>query len=78
MMQSIEGRLKQTLDGARLVRFNDRGDLMAVWHGGVTINIYNSQTFDETTCFSLSNEFGEPGARERVDQHIHEIFEEYE
>jgi len=68
-------KVKSALDGARLVRLDSYGNRLAVWHGGVTINIYNSQTFDEITCFSLSNELGEPCSRDDVDEHIGDIFE---
>ena len=74
MIQSTQSRLTQALDGARLVRFDDTTSRVAVWHGGVTINIYNSRTFDELTCFSLSDELGEPCSRDEVDKHISDIF----
>ena len=67
-------KAESALDGARLVRFDDTVSRVAVWHGGVTINIYNSRTFDELTCFSLSDELGEPCSRDEVDEHISDIF----
>jgi len=75
MIRSTQSRLNQALDGARLVRFDDTSSRVAVWQGGVTINIYNSRTFDELTCFSLSDELGEPCSRDEVDEHIGDIFE---
>lgn len=73
----LEGKQKlhSMLDGARLVRFDGHGNRMAVWHGGVTINIYSAVTFNEITCFSLSDELGKPCSRDEVDEHIADIWE---
>ena len=68
-------KLADVFDGARLVRSNEVDTKVAVWHGGVTINIYEMWTLDGITCFSLSDDLGEPCSRDEVDEHIQDIFE---
>lgn len=70
-------QIAQRFDGARLVRVNEQLRQMAVWHGGVTINIYDSQTLNEITCFSLSDEKGRAEDADTVDQHIDELFDRH-
>lgn len=68
-------RIEQVLDGARLVRVDEVTRLMAVWSGGLTINIYATDTFGETTCATISDEVGEPLDREAIDEHVDDLFE---
>lgn len=68
-------QMHQILDGAKLTKVDRDLRQLVVWHGGVTINVYAAGTLNEITCFSLSDELGEPRPREDVAQHIDEHFE---
>jgi hypothetical protein len=66
------------LDGAKLVRTTDSPHpLIAVWHGGTTVNIYTTDPngWHETTCFNLSDEKGRPVDRDTMDEHISDWFD---
>lgn len=67
--------LEHALDGAQLVKTYHNGfnDVVMVWHGGTTINIYtvdHEGTWDSVDVFSLSNDEGEPCEREEVREHM--------
>lgn len=71
--------LSNALDGAELVVVDDSGftDVIAVWHGGTTFNVYvptgdPDEPLDERTCFSVSDGNGEPLGREAAEEHARE------
>ena len=66
--------LRRVFDGAKLVNVHPELRQVAVWSGGITINIYDANTLNEITCFSLSDEKGRPEDRSTVNQHIEDIF----
>lgn len=74
-IQTNTEQMEQILDGAKLTKV--AGDLrqLAVWHGGVTINVYATGTLNEITCFTLSDEKGRPESRDAVEEHIEDMFE---
>lgn len=72
----------EALDGAKLVRSAVIGGLQyaAVWHGGVTVNIYvmetkHSDSWQETHCFTLTDENGRAPSREEMNESIEDEFE---
>ena len=67
--------LRRVFDGATLVNVHPELRQVAVWSGGTTINIYDANTLNEITCFSLSDEKGRAEDRSTVNQHIEDIFE---
>lgn len=69
-------RLEQVFDGAELVKVNESLQQVAVWSGGITINIYSANTLNEITCFSLSDEKGCAEDRQTVSEHINRIFQD--
>lgn len=67
--------MAQIFDKAELVRVNTELQQIAVWHGGITINIYDAMTLNEITCFSLSDEKGRPEDRDAVAESINRTFQ---
>ena len=70
--------LKNALDGARAVEFDESGAKFVVWHGGTTFNVYHT-THDagfvrELTMFSVSDDEGyaldDEAARDRIDEYL--------
>jgi len=44
--------LYDTLDGARLVVVDEDRGVIAVWHGGATINLYN-EALEAVDCYTM-------------------------
>lgn len=70
-------QLLRAVDGAHAVTVSDDGVRMVVWSGGVTFNVYRAMWYDadgvsieEVTCFTVSDEVGEPLDRGDAVEHM--------
>lgn len=68
--------IQQILDGAKLVKAYEYGvcEAVMVWHGGTTTNVYLvcGGSWDEMTCFNVSDANGESVSREVMADHMDE------
>ena len=66
------------LDGALLVRVAEIGGVRyaAVWHGGVSVNVYDPTTWNEVGIFTLMDEQGRAESRDAVEVAMEEHFEQ--
>lgn len=73
--------IQQILDGVKLVKAYEFGacETVMVWHGGTTTNVYSvcDGTWEETTCFNVSDANGKPVSREEIEDHMEEFAEKY-
>jgi len=80
-----ETSIVEAIDGAEVVRARTICGIqyVAVWHGGVGVNVYCPQTqfrdtWDEVCYFTLTDEHGQPVESEEIEQAMVEHFNEVE
>ena len=66
------------LDGALLVRVAEIGGIRyaAVWHGGVSVNVYDPERWNEVGVFTIMDEQGRAESRDAVEVAMEEHFEQ--